>query len=113
MIDLSFLNNFTSGDKKKMSKYIRMYLNNAPGIFDAMRNDIRTRDWGSLAVHAHSLKPQAEFMGIVNLKESLQEIENNARDNITQNIDKIYNKTFDLHSEAINLLEEKLTQIEP
>ena len=90
-----------------------MYLKNAPGIFNAMRNDIRTRDWGSLAINAHSLKPHAEFMGIVNLKESLQEIEDNARESNTQNIDKIYNKTFDLHSEAIILLEEKLTQLSP
>jgi len=113
MIDLSFLNNFTHGDKNKMSKYICMYLKNAPGIFESMKNDIRTRDWESLAINAHSLKPQAEFMGIANLKEGLQEIEDNARKNITQNIDKIYNKTFDMHSEAINLLEEKLTQLSP
>ena len=52
-----------------------MYLDVAPECFDKMQSNINDEDWTQLRVNAHSLKPQAEFMGALDLKQTLVKIE--------------------------------------
>ena len=74
MIDLTFLKNFTKDDSKKMKRYISLYLDVAPKTFEEMKRNLENRDWEQLRINAHSLKPQADFMGIESLKEELIKI---------------------------------------
>jgi HPt (histidine-containing phosphotransfer) domain-containing protein len=79
-IDLAFLEQFTKGDKSRMAKYIRMFLQAAPPGIEAMRTHYQARDWEQLKSAAHSLKPQVGYMGIASIKEAVQRIEEFARE---------------------------------
>ncbi len=75
MVDLTFLKRFTKDDPQKMKRYILLYLEVATETFEEMKRCLNSEDWGQLRIHAHSLKPQADFMGINSLKEELIKIE--------------------------------------
>jgi HPt (histidine-containing phosphotransfer) domain-containing protein len=100
MTDLSFLKEFTKGDINKMVRYITMYLQYAPEILDKMKGDIIRKDWKSLAINAHSLKPQAEFMGNQEMKMLLETIEDKVRTNDLADIQTLLQKALLSHEEA-------------
>jgi len=75
LIDLSFLAEFTKGDQGKMKRYIEMYLKSAPAIIDEIQKEFENKNLENLRLKAHSIKPQAQYMGIITLKEVLIEIE--------------------------------------
>lgn len=99
MVDLSFLEKFTKGNIPKMKKYISMYLNMAPHTFERMRQNIEGKSWKELAVNAHSLKPQAEYMGIVALKEIMVEIENKVKNDQFNNLESLFEKAYSIQKE--------------
>lgn len=75
MVDLTFLKSFTKNDPQKMKRYISLYLEVAPKTFEEMHRNLKEGDWEQLRINAHSIKPQADFMGISSLKEQLIQIE--------------------------------------
>ena len=100
MVDLSFLEKFTKGSIPKMKRYISMYLNMAPETLERMRQNIENRSWQELAVNAHSLKPQADYMGIATLKEVMIEIENKAKSGKVDDLEILYKKAISIHKES-------------
>jgi len=104
MVDLSFLEKFTKGNTIKMKRYISMYLNMAPDTFERMRQNIIDKSWQELAVNAHSLKPQAEFMGIATLKEVLVEIENRVKSGQFNEMDCLFEKANSIHKDSEHYL---------
>ena len=109
MVDLSFLEKFTKGNNSKMKRYISMYLKMAPETFERMQGNIQDKSWSDLAINAHSLKPQAEFMGISTLKESLIEIENKVKSNQTEGLEALLTKAKSIHGESEVFLEEYIS----
>ena len=87
-VDLTFLKKFTKDDPKKMKRYIGLYLDVAPKTFDEMKRNLANGDWEQLRINAHSLKPQADFMGIHSLKEELLKIEESVRTNNFEMLEK-------------------------
>ena len=73
--DLTFLKTFTTGNKEKMAKYINMFLQAAPGIIQNMETHLANSDWKQLRTAAHSLKPQAGYMGMKQGEQTLRTIE--------------------------------------
>jgi HPt (histidine-containing phosphotransfer) domain-containing protein len=69
MVDLAFLKKFAKDDPQKMKRYISLYLEVAPNTLEEMKRNLENEDWEQLRINAHSLKPQADFMGIESLKE--------------------------------------------
>lgn len=100
MVDLTFLEKFTKGDNAKMKRYISIYLKTAPQIIQEMENNITSHDWEQLRINAHSLKPQADFMGIPKLKNVLIDIENYASQGHLNEMENLYEITFKLHKES-------------
>lgn len=100
MVDLSFLEQFTLGNPAKMRRYISMYLKMAPETFERMHQNIEDESWPELAVNAHSLKPQAELMGIEILKELLIDIENKVRSDQTEEVAVLFTKARSIHDDA-------------
>lgn len=74
-IDLTFLRSFTKGDPEKIRKYIGMFLESAPQQLSLMEQYYAERNWPSLKVAAHSLKPQMNYMGITDLEHTIKDIE--------------------------------------
>lgn len=111
MVDISFLESFTKGDKTKMKRYIQMYLDISPGIFQQMKTALDGRNWESLRINAHSLKPQADYMGVPKLKECLVRIEEDIVDLNYVNLNKLYDNACRLHKESTILLEKHLEDL--
>jgi signal transduction histidine kinase/CheY-like chemotaxis protein/HPt (histidine-containing phosphotransfer) domain-containing protein len=64
VIDMQFLKQFTGGNQEKMNKYIGMFLENAPRLLQQVDASLERKDYASLKIAAHSLKPQLSYMGI-------------------------------------------------
>lgn len=101
--DLSFLQKFTKGDNAKMGQYINTYLRTSERIFKELIQACSDRDWESLYIKAHSIKPQVQYMGISALQGLIVEIENDAKLNpipekleiLVKNASDIYYKSAD------------------
>lgn len=111
MVDLTFLKQFTKDDSKKMKRYISLYLDVAPKTFEEMQRNLQNGDWEQLRINAHSLKPQADFMGIVSLKEELIKIEEAVKLNNLDDIEGLFNASHKISTESEKVLREMLDQI--
>lgn len=111
MVDLTFLKKFTKEDPKKMRRYISLYLDVSPKTFDQMKQNLQDKDWEQLRINAHSLKPQADFMGILKLKEKLSEIEETIKLSNLNSIEKLCNSTYEIHLESQNELKKILESL--
>ncbi|MBI1191813.1 MAG: hypothetical protein GC205_01375 [Bacteroidetes bacterium] len=111
MLDLSFLRKISKGDSKKMKRYISLYLEVTPGTFQEMEKNIAERDWEQLRINAHSLKPQADFMGLADLKEHLMGIEEAVQSSKIQAIDALFTAAQSRHLEAMDFLEKALSDL--
>jgi HPt (histidine-containing phosphotransfer) domain-containing protein len=101
MVDLSFLEKFTKGDKKKMKRYIKIYLSIAPATFQDMEQHVKTQDWEELRIKAHSLKPQADYMGIPSLKAVLMEIEESVQNKQFGKLAGLFEEALSIHSQSV------------
>lgn len=88
-----------------------MYLKIAPEIFERMKTNMHEQNWEELAINAHSLKPQAEYMGLAALKGLLVEIENSVKKNKTSNLPPLFEQAMTLHQKGERALKEALTQL--
>ncbi|MEO5571168.1 MAG: Hpt domain-containing protein [Bacteroidia bacterium] len=96
IVDLTFLNSFTGGNRDKNSKYIKMFLQNAPTLMGSMEENLKKEDWANLKSSAHSLKPQISYMGIKSAEELIKNIERDASEktnleNISERITTLKN----------------------
>ena len=79
VIDLGYLERFCKGDRSRMEKYIRLYIDAAPGLFADLAAKAAAGDADGLALAAHSLRPQVNYMGAHQVFETLTTIEEKAR----------------------------------
>ena len=110
-IDLTFLKKFTKDDPKKMKRYIGLYLDVAPKTFDEMKRNLANNDWQQLRINAHSLKPQADFMGINSLKEELIKIEEAVRTNNFEMLENLFDSSFKIATDCEIILKKMLAQL--
>ena len=73
--DLAYLEQFTKGDTDRLKKYLRMYLSSAPAVIEELYHELERENFENLRLKAHSIKPQAQYLGIDSLKDVLIEIE--------------------------------------
>ncbi len=78
LTDLTFLKGLAGGDSSKLSKYINMFIKGTPDAMNNLEKYLAEKDYESLRVTAHSLKPQLAYMGIKSLEETIKTIEFNA-----------------------------------
>lgn len=100
MVDLTFLKQFTKNDPTKMKRYISLYLDVAPKTFEEMRLHLANGDWEQLRINAHSLKPQADFMGINSLKEELIKIEEAVKEQNINALAELYQTSAKIAGES-------------
>lgn len=79
LTDLAYLERFCKGDKVRMEKYLRMYLEGTPTLFNTMQALCTAGDAEALAVAAHSLRPQVNYMGAKRVFDLLTVVEQRAR----------------------------------
>jgi HPt (histidine-containing phosphotransfer) domain-containing protein len=111
MVDLTFLKQFTKDDPKKMKRYISLYLDVAPKTFEEMQRNVNDEDWEQLRINAHSLKPQADFMGVNSLKEELIKMEEAVKASQIDELEAIFNKARTISIQSEQILKERLDQL--
>lgn len=111
MIDLTFLKKFTKDNPQKMKRYISLYLDVAPKTFEEMQRNLKNEDWEQLRINAHSLKPQADFMGIDRLKEELIKIEEAVKTNNFDILENLLNTSLKIAADSEIILKEMLEQL--
>ena len=111
MIDLTFLKKFTKDDSKKMKRYISLYLDVAPKTFEEMKRNLNNKDWEQLRINAHSLKPQADFMGINSLKEELIKIEEAVQIKNFDVLENLFTKSLKIAADSEIILKEMLEKL--
>lgn len=75
LLDLAYLTSFTKDDPIRLRKYLDMYLKSAPVVINEFQQLLAEKDYDTLMLKAHSIKPQAQYLGIEQLKEVLIAIE--------------------------------------
>ena len=108
MVDLTFLKKFTKDDSKKMKRYISLYLDVAPKIVEEMQRNLHSKDWEQLRINAHSLKPQADFMGIDILKEELIKIEEAVKTKNFDILENLFTTSLKIAADSEDILKEML-----
>lgn len=111
MVDLTFLKQFTKGDSQKMKRYISLYLDVLPKTFAEMKTNLKNKDWEQLRIHAHSLKPQADFMGITSLKEELIKIEEAVQAKNFDVLENLFTRSLTIAADSEIVLKEMLGQL--
>ena len=111
MIDLTFLKQFSKNNPQKMKRYISLYLDVAPKTFEEMQRNLKDADWEQLRINAHSLKPQADFMGIDRLKEELIKIEEAVKTNNFDILENLLNTSLKIAADSEIILKEMLEQL--
>ncbi len=87
-VDLSYLKDVASGSDEFMIDMIDLFLDQTPGYFEQLERFISEANWTKVADIAHKIKPTLAFMGVDSARESMAEIEKNAR-NLT-NLESIF-----------------------
>lgn len=108
MPDLSFLSSFTKGDRRKMSRYISMYLSEAEKAFTLLQNHLEKQEWEQVKILAHSLKPQAEMMGLHDLQTVLIAIEDEVEAGQVSTISSLIHQAVTLHHTAAEQLKAEI-----
>ena len=67
--NLAYLEKFCEGDKKRMNKYIKVYLNALPAFVKNIEAAIAAKDFTEVALHVHSFKPKWMMMGMKHTNE--------------------------------------------
>ena len=75
---MDFLTKFTSDNQEKRNKYINMFLENCPKLLKRINEALEQKDFESMKVAAHSLKPQMGYMGIKEEVSNIYLIEHSA-----------------------------------
>ena len=78
-VDLSYLKDVASGSDEFMIDMIDLFLDQTPAYFEQMEQFISEENWSKVADIAHKIKPTLAFMGVDSARESMAEIEQNAR----------------------------------
>ena len=69
--DMQFLKQLTGNNREKQHKYIGMFLDNAPKLLESIDKALAAKDYPTIKIAAHSLKPQLSYMGV---KEEISKI---------------------------------------
>ncbi|MCC6185881.1 MAG: response regulator [Chitinophagaceae bacterium] len=84
--DMNFLQQFTKGDLEKQRKYINMFLENAPKLLSQLETGLVQKDYETIKIAAHSLKPQLSYMGVTEDVSNVFLLEQNANEKAHQNL---------------------------
>ena len=77
--DLTHLKKSAAGDMGKIKSYIELFTASILPLVNDLKAARKNTDWNGVKQAAHSMKPIVAFMGIGEIKQDLQEIEDIAR----------------------------------
>ena len=90
-----------------------MFLQGAPSIISAMQKSLAGSDFANFSIQAHSLKPQAEFMGLSELKGVLVQLEEQSKSDHpdTVQLQRALDQVKQMFEQARPVLEQKVAEL--
>lgn len=104
-LNLSYLERLCKGNRSRMAEYIRLYMQEAPGLFNSMTSQLAADDGVQLAKAAHSLHPHAHFLGEETMSALLMTIQQTAQTAGAQTCSALVQECGQLHRELMAALE--------
>lgn len=98
--NLNYLSSFCEGDKERMKKYIRMFIESADGFIHKTEMALLKKDYIELADLVHSYKTKWIMMGMNETKEMANQIEKQCRE---QSLGLTFNEDIAILIEHIRL----------
>jgi signal transduction histidine kinase/CheY-like chemotaxis protein len=110
---LSFLQEFTEGDKVRMKKYVEMYLDSARSNVPKLKGYLENAQYEQLRTLVHSMKPHFDFMGMQYGRELAEKIEEMlTREKTDRNLSNNLDKLMGIIDQSISELKESLLSME-
>ncbi len=78
-IDLSYLERLYKGDRSRMEHWVRIYLEDAPALFNQLEDRMQRDDAHGLTATAHDLRPLAHYLGAQRMLDLLVRVGHEAR----------------------------------
>ncbi|HEV7231048.1 MAG TPA: response regulator, partial [Bacteroidia bacterium] len=75
LTDLAYLRELANGSDEFIQNMISLFIQQTPEAIDKMESSLKQRDWKSVRAAAHKMKPSFSFMGIKQLKETIEKTE--------------------------------------
>ena len=104
LIDLTFLQSFTGGNKEKIAKYINLFLQACPEQLARMNEKLAEKDYPGVRAAAHTLKPQVIYMGMKRGEEMVKRIESMAGEQ--RDVDQLPGLLAEFNSHCTAAMEE-------
>ncbi len=79
VLDLSYLEEVSGGNKEFIIEMIDIFLAQTPGHITELNGAVAAKEWRKIAELAHKIKPTLAFMGVDSAKEVMAEIEKDGR----------------------------------
>ena len=76
LVNLSFLEDFTENDQEQIQYFIRKFVDTIPASIQQLDEAISSGDFYQIKKKAHNIKPQIEFVGIMEAVKKIEHIEN-------------------------------------
>lgn len=112
-IDLSYLRDVSSGSNEFMVEMIELFLDQTPAYFEQLNQLISEQNWVKVAEIAHKVKPTLAFMGADAARESMAEIETNARNQTNiETISPAFKSLYDFSGDLFIKLTEVKKELE-
>jgi len=87
LYDLSNLEEMSEGDQEFMVTMISYFVDNTPEVLETLNTSTQNHDWEAVRHIAHKLKPQLNYVGISQIEDDVEQIEQYA--DKKENLDKI------------------------
>lgn len=104
--DLTFLQNFTSGNAERIKKLVNIFLDKTPGSLEQLEKVKTNSDWELAKRTLHLLKPNGQYLGIKTLTPLIEIIEQNISEQ--NNLEKLPSQI----DEVISICEKAIQELE-
>ncbi|HEX8517446.1 MAG TPA: Hpt domain-containing protein [Bacteroidia bacterium] len=74
-IDLDYLKQISNGSNEFIFQMITVFTEEIPGEIENLEKHLANKDWKALRATAHKMKPSYSFMGVKQLEEMVNSIE--------------------------------------
>lgn len=110
--DLTYLNDFSGGDKSFIKEMITLFVNSVPEELKKLQQAIAQQNWQEAYMILHPLKTNVNFMGINSIKDKVLKAEQLAKNKQeTDSIPLLVEEISKVCLAAIEELKQKLQQL--
>jgi len=102
--NLEYLEEISEGDQEFSVTMISYFVENTPKVLSALKENFHNQEWDEIRQIAHKLKPQVIYMGIQQIADDVEQVEQHA--NQRENLDQIWPKVQNIEKICLMAIEQ-------